>query len=86
METARSRWALRALLCELGFEGVETYIQSGNVIFRSDAKEPAIVTDCERALATRFGPGIRVVVRSRARMRGVLEASPFAGADPRGWW
>lgn len=73
---------LRALFGALGFEGVETYIQSGNVIFRSAAKEPAIVADCERVLAKRFGPGIRVVVRSRARMKAVLEASPFAGADP----
>jgi uncharacterized protein (DUF1697 family) len=67
-----------------GFEDVSTYIQSGNVIFsaaKSGAGEQA--GRIEEMLASTFDVPIRVVLRSRAQMRTVVNRAPDGfGSDP----
>lgn len=76
---------LSALFTQAGCAGVQTYIQSGNVIF--DA--PAAVADSvpgrvERAILDRFGYRIPVVMRSAADLAAVARGNPFlaGGAEP----
>ncbi|HEY9854382.1 MAG TPA: DUF1697 domain-containing protein [Stenomitos sp.] len=70
---------------DIGCQDVQTYIQSGNVVFRAAAGQ-------DRELAERLSArileekGLRVplVIRTRAEFETVVPANPFlaAGADP----
>jgi uncharacterized protein (DUF1697 family) len=72
-----------AALCEdLGFTSVRTYIQSGNAIFESTAKEEPVRAHLEKALETRMGKKIDVMVRTPGELRAALEGNPFPGKDP----
>jgi uncharacterized protein (DUF1697 family) len=66
----------------LGFDGVATYIQSGNVVFGATGRASDLTDRIERALGERFGYDASVVVRSRAQMRRIVDdAPPGFGAD-----
>ncbi len=75
---------LRRLLEALGYEAVATYIQSGNVVFTSPAKEADVARDIAAAIKDEFGFDVPVVVRSRAQLTKVLVHNPYleANADP----
>ena len=62
---------------DLGFDGVRTYIQSGNVLFRSDESRVAPLTrTIEAALSERLANQVRAVVLARARYRAAVAAAP----------
>jgi uncharacterized protein (DUF1697 family) len=66
-----------------GFEKVSTYIQSGNVLFESDAPSASLERDLEAALERQLGIPLVVVVRSHQQLRNVVEKSPKGfGAEP----
>ncbi|MGA7439107.1 MAG: DUF1697 domain-containing protein [Luteibacter sp.] len=68
-------------MCEAeGFEGVKTYIASGNVVFTSRLKEKAVKTALEARLADYAGKPVGVMVRTAAEMAAVLAANPFPDA------
>ncbi len=76
--------ALRSAVEALGHEDVRTYIQSGNVLFKSRSKEvPEIAAALESTIMEEFGLRIAVVVRAQQELRLVLTNNPFlaAGAD-----
>lgn len=76
---------LRRLLEELGYDGVRTHLQSGNVLF--DAGEPAdlLRERLEGQIGERFGFEVPVIVRTREELAEVVRADPFAdvATDPR---
>ena len=62
---------------DLGFDGVRTYIQSGNVLFRSNESRVAVLTRAiEARLSERLSNRVRAVVLTRARYRAALAAAP----------
>ena len=61
----------------LGFEKVRTYIQSGNVMFESSSPEDAVRSRLEKALGSKMGKKIDVMVRTSAEMRSILGENPF---------
>jgi uncharacterized protein (DUF1697 family) len=70
---------LRELYESLGLRHAQTYVQSGNVVFRTDARDftrlsKRIADAIEQRFA--FRPG--VVLRTAADLRGVIAANPFA--------
>ena len=68
---------LRACFEAEGFRDVVTYIQSGNVIFRSPSPEPgALTARIEEILAAAFGYKGQVALRSREQMQTVVEGAP----------
>ncbi len=70
-------------MCEqAGFTGVKTYIQSGNVVFRSRAGEASVQANLERALAAKLGKPVAVFVRRAAELDQVLADNPFKAAPP----
>jgi uncharacterized protein (DUF1697 family) len=72
--------ALRRGLAGLGFEGVQTYVQSGNVVFGAARDEPREHADAIEDLITReFGLDAKVLVLTVAQMAGVAAANPFRG-------
>jgi uncharacterized protein (DUF1697 family) len=62
---------------ELGFDGVRTYIQSGNVLFRShETRVAALTAAIEAALSERLSNRVRAVVLPRAGYRAAVAAAP----------
>jgi uncharacterized protein (DUF1697 family) len=78
--------ALAALLAEEGLSDVATYIQSGNVVFRSArATAPALEKRIGAAVSKQHGFQPRVLVLSTAELARAIAANPFpqADADPK---
>ena len=68
-------------MCEdAGFESVQTYIASGNVIFESNLDEAAVRKELEGRLLEYAGKPVRVHVRTAAEMAQVLKRNPFPHA------
>jgi uncharacterized protein (DUF1697 family) len=73
--------ALREALADAGFTEVQTYVQSGNVVFTSRHRSPAAVADAVRDLVRdRFDVDQPVVVRTPEQIGSLIEANPFADA------
>ena len=69
--------ALKACLEEAGLDRVETFIQSGNVVFETRQKSLARLTaQIDAAIAAALGIDPRVVVLSRDRLKAVLDGAP----------
>ncbi|MGD0587536.1 MAG: DUF1697 domain-containing protein [Thermoplasmata archaeon] len=70
--------ALRTLLAQMGLEGVRTLLQSGNVVFRSHARDPAVL---ERQLQDRVARDLKVrtdfFLRSSEAWSSIVRANPF---------
>ena len=74
---------LRSMCAEAGFDRVETYIASGNVVFASKAAPARVKAELEARLLTHAGKPVGVVVRTAAEMAAVLKANPFPKAEPK---
>ncbi len=67
---------LRGAFDAAGYGAVRTYIQSGNVLFESDAAPRSLEVDLEGRLEQRFGLPLVVVVRSLAALRSIAANAP----------
>jgi len=78
--------ALRTLYASLGLHDAQTYVQSGNVVFRT--KETNLVllaAKIESAIERGFGFRPSVILRTTSELRAAIAASPFAarsGIEP----
>lgn len=71
---------LAALFASLGFNGVKTYINSGNIAFDlAKTAEKGLVTKIEGALEEKFDRAISVMVREQCAIGEILAANPFEG-------
>ncbi len=74
--------ALAESLADAGLADVATYIQSGNVVFRSGARTPAALERRIRdAITGRFSIDPAVLVLSVDALAEAIEANPFARAE-----
>ena len=73
---------LKAMCVAEGFAGVQTYIASGNVVFRADRSESEVKASLERQLRAYAGKPVGVVVRTAKDMADVLENNPFPDTPP----
>jgi len=78
---------LRAVYASLGLHDPQTYVQSGNVVFRTDARDLVpLATKIEKAIERKFGFRPDVILRTTSDLRDVIAKNPFAarrGIDPR---
>lgn len=73
--------ALRALHGSLGLDGVQSLLQSGNVVFASDETDPAAIADqIAEAFEKTFGFPSDVIVRTLPEIEQAIEQNPFAGS------
>jgi len=73
---------LRAEFELAGYTAVETYIQSGNVLFETDARRSELEGLIEALLAERLGCPVLVVVRSHRQLARIVASAPEGfGAD-----
>jgi uncharacterized protein (DUF1697 family) len=71
---------LKDLCAELGWTGVRTYIQSGNIVFDAEGEAEALEGRLETAIAKKFGFDAPVIVRSAAQWCEIVAANPFVAA------
>jgi uncharacterized protein (DUF1697 family) len=79
--------ALRALHESLGLLDAQTYIQSGNVVFRATGRDlVSLAKKIGNAIEAKFGFRPGVILRTASDLREAIARNPFAarpGIDPR---
>ena len=75
---------LKACFESLGFADVVTYIQSGNVLFKSAEKDKAkLTTMIEKGLSARFNYSARLVIVTHKELKKTVVSAPRGfGSDP----
>ena len=68
---------LRLLCAEMGMGDVQTYIQSGNLVFSSAKPAAALENALEQSIERRFGHKISVIVRRAGDWAVYVESNPF---------
>jgi uncharacterized protein (DUF1697 family) len=72
--------ALRTLCESLKLRDVQTYVQSGNVVFRTDERDlPSLARRLEDAIERRVGFRPAVILRTASELKDVIARNPFAG-------
>ncbi|SRR6266702_8163259 len=78
--------ALKVLCSSLKLKDPQTYVQSGNVIFKTEEKDLAKLTKrLQDALERKFGFRPDVMLRTASELRNVIARNPFAkrnGIEP----
>jgi uncharacterized protein (DUF1697 family) len=70
--------ALKGLHTSLGLDDVQTYIQSGNVVFTSDDADVAqIQKNIEDGFAQTFEFSVKVMVRTANQLNAIIGNNPF---------
>ena len=71
---------LREVYAAAGMQCVQTYVQSGNVVFKTASRDLGkLASRLEDAVEARFGFRAAVVLRSLAEIQDVIARNPFAG-------
>jgi uncharacterized protein (DUF1697 family) len=74
--------ALKAAFEALGFTGVTTYIQSGNVVFRGDGADTAVLAArLEAGMEAAFGLPLRIVVLTAREVGAIVDGAPADYGD-----
>lgn len=78
--------ALRKLYESLDLHEPQTYVQSGNVVFKTTARDTVVLTQkIEHTIEKTFGFRTDVVLRTSAQLKDAIAKNPFAerkDADP----
>ena len=77
---------LRSLLAKNGFLNVQTYVQSGNVIFTMDEESSPFLPEerIEKLIQEKYGFRVRVFVKTSEEIQYILRNNPFLNpADAR---
>ena len=68
---------LRSTATGCGFSEVQTYIQSGNVVFTSRLGAAKVIAKLHDAILTECGIDTRVVLRTAADLAAIVKKNPF---------
>ncbi|MBN4070064.1 DUF1697 domain-containing protein [Olleya sp. AH-315-F22] len=70
---------LRELLTNLGFQNVQTYIQSGNVVFKSSEKSiQKLEKKIHEEIQSHFGFDVSIIVKTPKDLQRIFDACPFS--------
>lgn len=72
---------LREACTAAGLKDVQSYIQSGNLVFSSDGTADAIAKQLHTILTDEFGVTTPILVLHATAIRQVLSSCPFAGSQ-----
>lgn len=75
---------LKSTLEAMGLNRVQTYIQSGNVLFESEEEEEPLRKRMEQAIEAAFGLAITVVLRSSDELKRIAKNCPFSAEEVSG--
>ena len=77
---------LKAVFESLGFDAVKTYINSGNVIFRTKAGDRRrLTTRIEKGIEAEFGTPVAVALRDLPEMKKLLAKIPDDWVNDKTW-
>lgn len=76
---------LKVCLQKSGLEKVETYIQSGNIIFASDKSQAELCELINRAILKEFSLDVPVVVLSLPEYEEIIKNVPKGWGEDSGW-
>ena len=69
---------LKSLIGELPFSQVETYIQSGNIVFSSETEDAALLaSQISDRIKQEYGYEVEVIIRTAADLHHILMHNPF---------
>lgn len=68
---------LRYMFEKLGYSRVQTYIQSGNVLFESDESEQSLCERIQEEIEKTFGFWVNVIIRTAAELEWITGNCPF---------
>lgn len=69
---------LRKLFSDLGFQKVQTYIQSGNAVFEAGENASQATKKIQDGFSAAFGFECAVMLRTAEEMTGIVEGLPFS--------
>ncbi|MBZ9642426.1 DUF1697 domain-containing protein [Streptomyces sp. PSKA30] len=73
---------LCTLMESLGYDGVRTYLQSGQAVFASEhGDEESLAAELTRSIERKFGFAVEAIVRDHGYLKAIAEACPFPAAD-----
>lgn len=72
---------LKAVVAEAGFEDVQHYVQSGNLVFSGEGETEEVTATLEAAVEARFGFPVDIVVLNADQYRAEVAACPFVDGD-----
>jgi uncharacterized protein (DUF1697 family) len=73
---------LRALYGSLKLQDAQTYVQSGNVVFRTDETDSASIgKKIQQSLHLKCGIDCEIILRTADEMRQAIANNPFANRD-----
>lgn len=72
---------LRSILEEIGLNRVETYIQSGNILFDTAEDESTLRVKIEEAIVKNFGFSVSVVLRTADDIRQIILTCPYSEGE-----
>jgi len=74
--------ALKELYESLGFSNVQTYLQSGNVVFEDGSTNLSLlIIKIEKEIKKSFGFDVLVLLRTKNELQKLVESSPFKKKD-----
>jgi uncharacterized protein (DUF1697 family) len=74
--------ALKALFGTIGLRDAKTYLQSGNVVFRSDETDRAVLMRrIEDGIRKKSGLEVKIILRTADELRKVIAANPLPPED-----
>jgi uncharacterized protein (DUF1697 family) len=62
----------------IGFQNIETYLQSGNVLFNSKSKEAKEISGIiEKEIKKKFGFDVSVLIKTRNDFKKIIKNNPY---------
>jgi uncharacterized protein (DUF1697 family) len=74
---------LRGLLNDLGFQNVQTYIQSGNIILDSNEGKSVTCNTIKEGIQNKFGFDVPVIARTIPEWKKAIAKYPFPIDNPK---
>jgi uncharacterized protein (DUF1697 family) len=74
---------LRSVCADLGWDDVQSYIQSGNLVFKASSTPANLEIELEGAIERQFGLSIPVIVRAEADWSAYVNGNPYPEASQR---
>lgn len=74
---------LREVLEDAGYEDVQTYVQSGNIVLSTSKSAKQTARAVEKLIKQHFRLDVPVVVRTKGELAKVVKESPFEASNPK---
>ncbi len=72
---------LLKLLETIDLKYIQTYIQSGNLVFFSSKKADELEAEISETLFAKYGFEVEVVIRKRSQIQAIVDKNPFLKKD-----